>query len=276
MKPRMSKEDVMKVIKECAAKMGRVPSFAQVSKASKLTIANIRTSYGTYKRALEACGLERQGSGYETTPLAVFEDWAGVVRRLGKIPTQMAYQQESAHSVRPLLRRFQRWTRVPAGLLEFCRKERLQEKYADVQKMLAEHVERKQEACRKLARREGKVMPGELTYGEPLTISPMTYAPTCEDGVIFLFGHLAPRLGFAVERIQGAFPDCTALREVRPGVWQRVKIEFEQESRNFLLHGHPVDGCQIIVCWIHNWENCPLEVIELKKVMDELRGRVGW
>src|SRR6478609_4829885 len=45
------------------------------------------------------------------------------------------------------------------------------------------------------------------------------------------------------------------------------------ESNNFLLHMHPVDGCDGIVCWIHNLAECPLEVIELKKVVRRLRRR---
>jgi hypothetical protein len=57
------------------------------------------------------------------------------------------------------------------------------------------------------------------------------------------------------------------MREVRPGVWQRVRIEFEFESRNFLAHGHDVTGCELIVCWNHNWEGCPLEVLELRSVV---------
>lgn len=27
-------------------------------------------------------------------------------------------------------------------------------------------------------------------------------------------------------------------------------------------------GADIIVCWEHNWEDCPLEVIELRKVIE--------
>ena len=116
-------------------------------------------------------------------------------------------------------------------------------------------------------------MDPKITYGPPLTLSPLTYGPTCEGGVLFLFGALAPKLGFAVERIQGAFPDCEAMREMKPGQWQRVRIEFEFESRNFLSHGHPADGCEIIVCWNDNWEGCPLEVIELRTVMERLKER---
>jgi hypothetical protein len=60
--------------------------------------------------------------------------------------------------------------------------------------------------------------------------------------------------------------------EVRPGIWQRVRIEFEFESRNFHRHRHHPDGCDIIVCWRHNWRECPphLEVIELSKLVAQL------
>jgi len=35
------------------------------------------------------------------------------------------------------------------------------------------------------------------------------------------------------------------------------------------------DGCDGIVCWKHNWKECPLEVIELKKVFHRLIGTSG-
>jgi hypothetical protein len=38
----------------------------------------------------------------------------------------------------------------------------------------------------------------------------------------------------------------------------------------FLRHGHRIDGCDGIVCWKHNWKECPLEVIELRKVLQSL------
>jgi len=54
---------------------------------------------------------------------------------------------------------------------------------------------------------------------------------------------------------------------VAPGRWQRVRIEFEFQSRNFLQHFHDPEQCDLIVCWEHNWTECPLEVLELKKVI---------
>jgi hypothetical protein len=57
---------------------------------------------------------------------------------------------------------------------------------------------------------------------------------------------------------------------MEPGQWQLIKIEFEYESRNFLLHGHAPEKCQLIVCWRHNWEESPVEVIELKTALREI------
>ena len=89
--------------------------------------------------------------------------------------------------------------------------------------------------------------------------------------MIFLFGVVARRLRFMVHRIQPDYPDCEAVREMGKDQWQWVRIEFELESRNFLRHGHKKDGCDIIVCWKHNWPECPknIEVIELSRLFDE-------
>jgi hypothetical protein len=106
--------------------------------------------------------------------------------------------------------------------------------------------------------------------GEPFDRRPMTNAPVNELGVMVLFGMVAwPLLGLQVESVQGKFPDCIAKRQVAPGKWQYLRIEFEYESKNFKLHGHDPKGCDAIVCWKHNWEECPaeIEVIELCRLI---------
>jgi hypothetical protein len=107
--------------------------------------------------------------------------------------------------------------------------------------------------------------------GEPFDRRPMTNAPVNELGVMVLFGMVAAGLGLQVESVQGKFPDCIAKRQVAPGKWQYLRIEFEYESKNFKLHGHDPKGCDMIVCWRHNWKDIPpdLEVIELSRL-------VGW
>ena len=102
--------------------------------------------------------------------------------------------------------------------------------------------------------------------GAPFSRMPLTNAPVNEMGVVFLFALVAWDLGFQVESLWGrGYPDGRAKREVSPGKWQDQAIEFEYESRNFVLHGHDPKKCDVIVCWRHNWKECPeeIEVVEL-------------
>jgi hypothetical protein len=117
----------------------------------------------------------------------------------------------------------------------------------------------------------GSVRKDRAVMGEPFDRSPMTNAPVNELGVMVLFGMVAAGLGLQVESVQGKFPDCMAKRQVAPGKWQHLRIEFEYESKNFRLHGHDPKGCDMIVCWRHNWKECPaeIEVVELSRL-------VGW
>ena len=107
------------------------------------------------------------------------------------------------------------------------------------------------------------------TYGNPIDFRGLRHEPVTEQGVVFLFGMVAKELGYMVEAVQTGFPDCEAKRQIGPDKWQRVRIEFEFESRNFRDHGHACDGCDVIVCWRHNWPEIPdhLEVVELSTVI---------
>jgi hypothetical protein len=105
--------------------------------------------------------------------------------------------------------------------------------------------------------------------GKPTQLGPLRHEPVNEQGVVLLFGMLAKELGYLVEGVQKGFPDCEAKREIAPERWQRVAIEFEFESKNFRDHGHPATGCDVIVCWRHNWPECPkhIDVVELSRVI---------
>lgn len=117
------------------------------------------------------------------------------------------------------------------------------------------------------AERSGPARPPKApgaVYGAPLQFGPLTCEPTNEMGVVVLFGVLAMKLGFAIERVGTGFPDCEAKQRVSGG-WRRVRIEFEYKSRNFERHGHDPEGCDLIVCWEHDWKEAPVEVLELKR-----------
>ena len=111
-------------------------------------------------------------------------------------------------------------------------------------------------------------------YGPPIDFRGLRHAPINEQGVVFLFGMVSYELGFIVEAVHASFPDCEAKRciDQQSERWQRVRIEFEFRSRSFRDHGHDPAGCDLIVCWEHNWPECPIEVVELRKVIDSLDG----
>ena len=100
--------------------------------------------------------------------------------------------------------------------------------------------------------------------GDPLGFRAMMFAPANEAGVVLLFGMVAQDLGYAVETVAPGFPDCTAKRRTGAGRWEAVRIEFEYRSRNFREHGHDAAGCDLVVCWEHDWPACPLEVLALR------------
>jgi hypothetical protein len=189
---------------------------------------------------------------------------------LGKVPTISEYELHGSYSQRPMLRTFGMWKHVAPGLLEYGRNKSLNEEWGDVLTIIAGHVADPVKGSKTSVPAMGtptrpKILPNAPFYGPPMmtTASPLVYAPTNEAGVMVLFGAVAREQGFAITRVQQAFPDCEAMREIEPERWVPTKIELEYESRNFLTHLHPVDGCDLIVCWRHNWPECPLEVLEL-------------
>lgn len=103
----------------------------------------------------------------------------------------------------------------------------------------------------------------EIPVGRPIKLDGMAYGPTNEQGVVYLFGRLAPRLGFHVEAVQSSFPDCIARRSGK-----KYRIEFEYRASSY--QNHPPRGADIIVCWENDWEHRPrqyrhLEIIDLKR-----------
>jgi hypothetical protein len=109
-------------------------------------------------------------------------------------------------------------------------------------------------------------------YGQPMDFRGLRHEPVNEQGVVLLFGMVAKELGYTVEAVQSGFPDCEAKRQIAPQRWQRVHLEFEFESRNFRDHGHSLTGCDVIVCWHHNWPDCPpqIEILELSSLIKSL------
>ena len=115
-------------------------------------------------------------------------------------------------------------------------------------------------------------MKNKSVVGALINFRGLVYSPVNENGVIFVFGKVIEDLNMYIEEIKPGFPDCVGRRFTGRG-WERVYIEFEYKSSNFVEHGHKSDQCDLIVCWEHDWPDCPLEVIELREVIKSLPSR---
>jgi Homing endonuclease associated repeat len=265
----MTKQEVMDVILDCTGKLRHVPTLMELLEMTDVSHRNIIKHFGGYIGALQACNLERNelgGRGHKIALEKLFIGWAGIVRKLKKLPTQSEYEHHSHYTTTPLVRRFGGWRQVPHALKLFAEKFGLAEEWKDELALVKTTGMLPASKPEKWLR----AMLKAPTYGPPMWPGPLAYAPANELGVVFLFGWMAPQLGFVVHRLQPEFPDCEAMRRVGEETWQLARIEFEYESRNFLKHMHDTKGCDLIVCWRHNWPECPLEVLELRKLLPKI------
>ena len=72
--------------------------------------------------AVRACGM-KPPRGAPTPVEDLFEDWAGVVRKTGKLPTIFEYERESAYSSKPLVSRFKGWRQVPQAMVAYAERQ---------------------------------------------------------------------------------------------------------------------------------------------------------
>ena len=267
----MSRDEIVQAVRNCAEKLGRGPTFRELRRLAGVTEQNLQLECGSLKHALALAGIEAKARAYNLSEEELLLDWASVARAQQKLPTVAAYQAAGRFTVMPFHTRYGKWTQVPQAFRRLVeREEKLRHQWKDVLEMIAHKAPEEARAAvrpRRKARRS-PLLKDRPVYGEPLQYPGLANAPTTEAGVIFAFGMVALSLGFVIVRIQPKFPDGEALREMAPGQYQLVKIEFELESRNFLKHRHRKDGCEMIVCWRHNWPECPerIEVLELRRL----------
>jgi hypothetical protein len=329
------REEIIAAIKTCAERLGRAPSQAEFRRASKISWYQVYKHFRGMRQAVRAAGLEPGPRGSALDVNALTLDWAGVVRKLRRLPSRAEYCEHGIHHAGTLHARIV-WSQMAHKFVLLVREFHLEGEWADVvnivvgkfpllgdlpqrtteESTVAADWRRKTqigEVGRELTRvdtnenREpqrsaeaggleylplkatdntdrqhggmklGKVVTAALAieilmatmgsgqqsavsnppeqsdwnvanskwqehnkdqaealvntdracaggpapcgrpvvYGEPLGLAAMAHAPTNELGVLFLFGIVAADLGFRVERLQAAFPDCEAKRATR-------------------------------------------------------------
>ena len=274
---RKSRTDVIEAIKVASKSIGgKSLSQTQFFPGSTITISDVLRFFPKWSDACREAGVRHDNSRERVPEEELLADWGRVTRKRGRLPSLAEYKVEGRFS-RNVFNRFGLWVDVPAA---FSRVFTGSHEWEDVLAILE-----RRPPTRPLAKKPRELQVGQQDsertwpkldrrpiYGAPIDFRGLRHEPVNEQGVVFLFGMVARELGYLVEAIQGGFPDCEAKRQVSKGQWQPVQIEFEYESKNFLEHGHDPEKCDLIVCWVHNWAECPgnLEVLPLSEVIKKL------
>lgn len=272
-----TREAIIAAIRLAGAALGRRPTAIEAWARARVSRRAVKRCFaGGWTEAVRAAGYEAYTSNLRVAERTLLEAWGRVVRKLGRVPTRDVFVRLGRFSVMNYYRRFGGWGETRGAFLAALGNEAA---WADVCAIVrgAPAARCATGRSRLRSRRDRgeerldrhRVLAGRRTFGEPLDFALMRCEPRCELGVVYLFGVLARHLGYVVESVESSFPDCEAKRRTGTGAWQQVRIEFEFESRNFHTHGHAAAGCDVIVCWRHNWPESPsgVEVLELCSVV---------
>jgi Homing endonuclease associated repeat len=311
MRPQPDKQLILDSIAAIARGAGRPPSRSEFVALAKISEHSVSQFFPTWNAALQAAGLPPYTLNLRLDDRELLEDWAHAVRKNRAIPARRVYRHLGKFDHRTFERRFGPWSQLPEVFRNFAQDKpewadvlallpvpaskpspkRVQNPLpnSSVAQALLPALSLEgpvrsspsNKASAPLQKPPSTPPPVKLryppldhrpTYGHPMDFRGLRHEPVNEQGVVLLFGMVAKELGYIVEAVQSAFPDCEAKRQIGPGRWQRVHLEFEFESRNFRDHGHSITGCDVIVCWRHNWPDCPahLEILELSSLIQSL------
>lgn len=274
-------EEIVTAIRAAADRLGHAPSRAEFRAATGVTEYWILGVFASWRDAVRAAGFEPDSSNIKLTDDELWSDWASLVRQRRHIPTRSMYRRDGRYSAAVYEKHFGPWSGLPDKFRQFAADKAewqdvvallpLRSGHSATRPIMVPPTDPVRAEPQSPTARHPR-LDDRPTYGDPIDFRGLRHEPVNEQGVVFLFGMVARELGYMVEAVQTGYPDCEAKRQVGAGKWQRVRIEFEFESRNFRDHGHAAEGCDLIVCWRHNWSDCPehLEVVELRSVIPSL------
>ncbi len=280
-----TKESIISTLQNLAANLGKTV-LSQADVKQTLSEASVRYHFGSLRKAVEAAGLEINSPGQNLASVRrqlseddLFSSVHDVEQNVGHEPSADEYNAHGRYSSKPFRDRFGgKWS----DTLAFYRKWKADSGPAPADPATSDNkpIEPPVEPSAPVIIAVGP--PQQLAntapiqfYGEPFDFRGLRHAPINEQGVVYLFGMVSRELGFYVEAIQQGFPDCEAkyLHDKKKGLWARARIEFEFKASSFRDHGHDASKCDLIICWINDWHECPLRVIELREEIRKLPSR---
>jgi hypothetical protein len=267
-----TKDEIISEIKRIAASLGqKYLKTSDFKKHSKMSSSTVNYHFGSWNDAVKEAGLEpidpveaikkRELIPDDTLLL----DLIRLYNECGKEPTGAMVSAKGKFSVRPYRAR---WKSLDKAFL--IAKKRFPDSLGSPEL---------EQAGSKVETPKVKIVPPTIkpsepkrkrvVFGEPINFRGLRFAPVNEQGVVYLFGMISQELGYLIESIRTDYPDCEGKRcfDKENNKWEHVQIEFEYKSSNFREHGHNPEQCDVIVCWEHDWKDCPVEVLEIRSVI---------
>jgi hypothetical protein len=275
------KQEIIQEIKRLANLVAPAPLTKKLFiKESGIPFSNVRYQFGSFNRAVEAAGLKPNPKGIPVSGYKKINDdellteIGELWKRVGERPTDSHMNSQGQYSIKPYKKR---WGSFKNAVDAFISKYGTPIKDSSfIFQEIAAHTSVAPVVIPKTHKPSGSTSTKKkLFFGEPLDFRGLRYAPINEQGVVYLFGMVSRELGFLIESIRTDFPDCEGKRCIdQAGTkWEHVRIEFEWKSSHFEEHGHDPDSCDLIVCWIHDWSDSPIEVLELRTEIRKLSSR---
>jgi Homing endonuclease associated repeat len=305
-----AREQLIAKAREIADRLGRQTiSRSEFCRHTGISGYQIYEHFDSWKDLCEQAGLVPNAKNARLEDDQNFSAMRDTFVELGGIVTRTKFDKHFRYSVDVFQKRGLNWTSTLAAFRSWAERNDPAFPYLDDLPKQLERVRPLSEPDDRTACDNGHVVSawqsrGGRLFGELVNFRGLLHAPVNEQGVVFLFGMLAHEIGYVVEMVTTGFPDCEAKRRVGNGRWERTQIEqilqrfgrratfesgrhqevaasasliflrfaveFEFESRNFLSHGHDPSGCDLVVCWEHNWSECLIEVLELRSVIKRL------
>jgi hypothetical protein len=261
-----SKEELLNLIGQLAKKLKRnYVAKSEFTEETGIIWRPIHRLFGGWEQFAKQAGLGiHPAHKIKIQDISLFKEYFRITEELDRFPSYTEFARRSDYSIGVYENRFGNFTEFRKHALKYGLDNGLIK--PEIAQPAIESIRTKSIA----KRRSYEPLGDRPVLGERIDFRGLLHAPVNELGVVYLFGILSEDLGFIVESVQSGFPDCEGKRRLKNNRWQRVRIEFEYISSNFVVHQHDITKCDLIICWEHDWKNCPLEVISLKEHLETI------
>lgn len=269
----LSEEECVQELKRIAQLLGQSHlTAAEFDANARFSSYRVQRVFKRWHEALTAAGLQPSPNFKKEISLpALAEDFLRVCGELARIPTLVQLARRSAPVSHTFSGKHGGYDAFKKKAIEYLVSQRVRMSRS-THSILNQELERLQSDA-PIECDSVPVSPAHY-QGRTLNFRGIVYAPTCEHDVVQMFGAVAVDLGFEIIGNRSAFPDCEARRKVKAvrERWEKCLIEYEFSSSDYKKHKHPLKGCDLIVCWTHNWNDCPIDVLVLEDAIKKLDG----